>query len=396
MNQPRPTAARLRRQLAERLAEGGHVTSPGWRSAVDAVPRHAFLSTGVFRPVPGSAPTSYTPTLADEQSEAWLALCYADETLVTQIAGTVLPQDITGSIARQPSSSSTLPSLMLDMLEALDVEDGHRVLEIGTGTGYNAALLAHRVGAGNVTTVETDPDVAHRARSALHACGHPATVIVGDGRFGCPERAPYDRVIATCGVSRVRPEWVAQTRQGGVILTTVRGGLWSSGLAKLTVGENGTAEGVFVSEASFMRARQEETSGSVMFPSPDEGNARATGLGPEIADDWTARFVIDSTLDGVNLFQAVSLQGEPPADYWFHEPSGSFAVVGGNPGDGWTVRQGGPVSLWDTVERAIGAWRDAGSPSVTDFRVRITSDRQEIFTEKAPNTRWGKPVERLA
>ncbi|WP_207931250.1 rRNA adenine N-6-methyltransferase family protein [Streptomyces sp. 8K308] len=106
---------------------------------------------------------------ADEDSEGWLGLCYADESLITQIAGTIVPRDITGTIARQPSSSSTLPSLTVAKVEALDVRDGHRILEIGAGTGYNAAVLAHRVGAENVTTIETDPDVAAGARQALAA-----------------------------------------------------------------------------------------------------------------------------------------------------------------------------------------------------------------------------------
>ncbi|MDT0344796.1 ATP-grasp peptide maturase system methyltransferase [Streptomyces litchfieldiae] len=392
MTDPEKSAARLRRQLADRLSEAGHLKSPQWQAAVEAVPRHKFLSGGFFRSVPGSSPTAYAPVLPDEYSEGWLSLCYADESLVTQIAGTVVPRDITGTIARQPSSSSTLPSLMVDMLEALDVEDGNAVLEIGTGTGYNAGLLAHRIGVENITTVETDPDVAASARHALWGCGYQVDVVVADGRKGYADSAPYDRVIATCGVTRVRQEWVNQTRPGGIILTTLRGGLWSSGLAKLTRTGDGTAEGAFISEASFMRARQEKPESNLDIPGPDDGERRRTHLGGDIAHDWTARFIIDNTMDGLSLIGGVSLAGEPPSDYFLHPESGSFAAVSGSGDEGYTVRQGGPLRMWDTAERAIGEWREQGSPGVTAFRIRVTPEAQTVYLESAPGVAWVKPA----
>ncbi|WP_168220761.1 ATP-grasp peptide maturase system methyltransferase [Streptomyces sp. RFCAC02] len=380
-------AARLRRQLAERLVEDGHLRSAEWRAAVEEVPRHAFLSSGFFRPVPGSSPTAYAPVLPDERAESWLASCYADESLVTQIAGVIEPKDITGTIARLPSSSSTLPSLMVDMLEALDVRDGDTVLEVGTGTGYNAALLAHRVGAENVTTVDTDAAIAAKARNVLWTLGHHVTVVTGDGRHGHAERAPYDRTIATCGVAHVRPEWVAQTKPGGIVLTTVRGGLWSSGLAKLTVHDDGTAEGPFVSEASFMRARQEEPDADLTLPGADEGVRRGTGLTSDVLDDWTVRFLIDNCIDGLSLISGVSLNGGPPSDCLLHPGSGSFAVLSGD-----TVRQGGRMLLWDRVEEAIGRWKAAGSPAVTDLRVRLTPHEQRIFLPGVAAAWWAKPL----
>ncbi|ARQ70289.1 ATP-grasp peptide maturase system methyltransferase [Streptomyces marincola] len=383
-------AGRLRRQLADRLEEDGHVKSPEWRAAVEAVPRHAFLSSGVFRPVPGTAPTAYAPVLSDERSDAWLALCYSDESLVTQIAGVIEPRDVTGTIARLPSSSSTLPSLMVDMLEALEVEKGDTVLEIGTGTGYNAGLLAHRVGPDKVTTVETDPGIAARARNALWAAGYPVTVVVADGRLGFSERAPYDRVIATCSVTRVRSEWIAQTRPGGIVLTTIRGGLWSSGLAKLTVLGDGTAEGLFISEASFMRARQEEPDVQNSLPSADAGEQRPTAFGAGVLRDWTVRFLLDSCMDGLSLVNGVSLNGEPPSDYLLHSASDSFAALSGNDGDGYSVRQGGPLRIWDLAEEAIAKWQEVGSPSVADLRIEVTPRGQRIFTETSGGASWSR------
>lgn len=88
------------------------------------------------------------------------------------------------------TSSASKPDLVLSMLAALDVHDGHTVLEIGTGSGYNAALLAARLGAPSVTTVEIDPGLATSARAALVASGFPVTVLTGDGTQGYPANAP--------------------------------------------------------------------------------------------------------------------------------------------------------------------------------------------------------------
>ena len=77
-----------------------------------------------------------------------------------------------------------MPSLMARMLEALDVRDGHRVLEIGTGTGYNAALLCHRLGACNVVSIDIDPTLIVATRKRLAGLGHHPTLVVGDGTAG--------------------------------------------------------------------------------------------------------------------------------------------------------------------------------------------------------------------
>jgi protein-L-isoaspartate O-methyltransferase len=101
--------------------------------------------------------------------------------------------------------------------------DAHRVLEIGTGTGYNAALLAHRLGDGQVVSIEVDPQVAEQTRHALARAGFAPTVITADGSAGYPAGAPYDRVIATCSalLGQVPYQWVAQTRAGGRLVVPV-------------------------------------------------------------------------------------------------------------------------------------------------------------------------------
>ncbi len=122
------------RELAAELAGQG-VLDPGWRAAFENVPRHVFV------------PAAYA---ADGTPRDPACPAYRDESLTTQIAR--MPD--TGMVV--PTSSSTRPSLMARMLGLLDVAPGDTVLEIGTGTGYNAALLAHRLGDEAVTSIDID------------------------------------------------------------------------------------------------------------------------------------------------------------------------------------------------------------------------------------------------
>ncbi len=109
------------------------------------------------------------------------------------------------------------------MLEALDISLGMSVLEIGTGTGYNAALLCHRLGSACVTSVDIDPALVDAARERLAALGYTPRLAARDGSAGYPPGAPYDRVIATVGVHVIPAAWIGQTREGGRILANCTG-----------------------------------------------------------------------------------------------------------------------------------------------------------------------------
>jgi protein-L-isoaspartate(D-aspartate) O-methyltransferase len=119
---------------------------------------------------------------------------------------------------------ASAPGIVAQMLEQLDVQPGHRVLEIGAGTGYNAALLAHLVGPdGHVTTIDIDGDVVDAARSGLAAAGYGNVhVICGDGEYGYPGHAPYDRIIVTAGAWDVPPAWSDQLTMDGRIVVPLR------------------------------------------------------------------------------------------------------------------------------------------------------------------------------
>ncbi|WP_331733858.1 hypothetical protein OHU34_45985 (plasmid) [Streptomyces sp. NBC_00080] len=95
----------LLRQLIDAVTSGGSLDTDPWKKPAETVPRHEFLRIGFFRAVPHTSPTAWAPVLQDQ--DGWLSACYADESLVTQIVGTIRPADIHGEIMREPTSSST-------------------------------------------------------------------------------------------------------------------------------------------------------------------------------------------------------------------------------------------------------------------------------------------------
>jgi protein-L-isoaspartate(D-aspartate) O-methyltransferase len=117
-------------------------------------------------------------------------------------------------------SSSSQPAIMAIMLEQLDLQPGHKVLEIGAGTGYNAALMAHIVGeSGQVVAVEIDEDLTEAARRHLAAAGYEQVqAVCADGGYGYPDAAPFDRIILTVAAGDITPAWWDQLKPGGRIV----------------------------------------------------------------------------------------------------------------------------------------------------------------------------------
>ena len=114
------------------------------------------------------------------------------------------------------------PSMIAIMLEEADLRPGERVLEIGTGSGYHAALLAALVGPECVVSIERLPSLAAWGRRNLDRTGFGAvTVVTGDGSLGYAERAPYDCILATAGAPRLPAAWPKQLAERGRIVAPV-------------------------------------------------------------------------------------------------------------------------------------------------------------------------------
>jgi protein-L-isoaspartate O-methyltransferase len=223
--------------LAGEISERGALRSAQWRRVFTTVRRHVFLPRYLHEEEPGSIPAQWRVVEGTNPHyhHEWLTSVYSDTTLIVELKGQPIPPERGGGSHPIVTSSSTMPSLMMRMLEDLDIREGHRVLEIGTGTGYNAALLSERLGDVHVTSIDIAPELVATAGRRLAAHGYRPHLVAADGIAGVSDHAPYDRIIATCSVDRIPYAWITQTRSGGRILVNLRGPLMRSALALLTV-----------------------------------------------------------------------------------------------------------------------------------------------------------------
>ncbi|MDE3721420.1 methyltransferase, FxLD system [Nocardiopsis sp. N85] len=183
------TADALREGLIRQLRENGVLTAPAVEEAFRSVPRHTFVPNATLEEAYTNAPVH-------------------------------IKHDGNGASI----SCGSQPGVVATMLEQAALEPGMRVLELGAGTGYNAALLGHLAGpTGSVTTIDVDQDLVEGARARLKENGAAnVTVVLGDGALGHPDGAPFDRVIATVGCHDVPRAWVDQLAPGGRLIAPVR------------------------------------------------------------------------------------------------------------------------------------------------------------------------------
>lgn len=169
---------------------------------IDALTRKAVIKTSAVAAALRSIPRDhFTP---------WLSLqeAYADRAVIN-------PATSEANI-----STVSQPTAVAHFLEAFNLKPGQRVLEIGAGSGYQAALIAHIIGAsGHVTTVDIAELLVVKAKQNLQRLGiSNVEVVLGDGALGYLPAAPYDRIVATVGLRELPKLWTQQLEPGGKIV----------------------------------------------------------------------------------------------------------------------------------------------------------------------------------
>nr|BBH92980.1 O-methyltransferase [Thermogemmatispora argillosa] len=321
-----------------------------------------------------------------EQPGIWVRdearpLVYRDQALVTRV-------DEKG----RPLSSSSMPSIMAAMLEALAVQPGMHVLEIGTGTGYNAALLAELVApGGQVVTLDIDAELTTLATERLRLAGYGrrVQVVTADGLQGYPPAAPYERIIATGSYPRIPSAWCEQLAPQGVLVGDLVRPLTTPLFRLVKVGPRCLEGRLLPTPAFFMELRETE---------PLTGSPRQRA---PVRDPWqTLPRVEEAETD----LEGYELLYEPAFALWLelHLPgverrlyplpgSGKSRLLGtgllwqesllllwpdaeGPRPARWRVEVYGTVPLWSRVQRLHEQWLAVGAPSLEAYALEVAAD----------------------
>ncbi|MEU5714340.1 methyltransferase domain-containing protein [Streptomyces sp. NPDC020403] len=377
--------------LASGLMKKG-VLASDWLPAFKAVPRHLFVPDVIW-PGRAGANRQDDQVVRSEDPELWWKTVYTDAPITTQWDD---GKHAGPGRGRTPSCSNSMPTMVFSMLAALDVEAGHRVLEIGTGTGWNAALLCHRLGDMNVVTVEVDERIAAEARTRLLASDFHPRLVVGDGARGYGKDAPYDRIIATCSVGSIPGRWVGQTKPGAVIVAPWGPVYGGEAVARLTVTEAGTLTGRFVGSSAFMRLREQRKNLPPASDFLDEdlwpasGVESRTTLSPDDVGEWIHMFAIGVQVPDV--FCRVSDVREDSYRLWlFDRGRTSWASVDYTSGEtSFRVVQSGRRDLWRELEAAWRWWYQQGQPDFDRFGLTVDHRGHVVWldTPANPVPRW--------
>ncbi|WP_369383217.1 methyltransferase domain-containing protein [Streptomyces sp. cg36] len=340
--------------------------SPWVRDAMTALARHAFTPDTVW------SWNGYVWVPADRSAdpERWADLVYPgpDDSTVIQVTDGL------------PTSSLSCVAVVADMLDSLVPQPGHRVLELGTGAGWNAALLAHRTGpTGQVVSVEADPVLAEAAAQRLKANGCDVEVRCGDGRLGAPDRGPYDRVIATYAVDTVPWAWIQTTRGGGRVVYP-----WGRmGHFALTVADDGqSATGWLQGLALFMPDRH--TTPTTPQPPPPRLGDQAQFTDTELLTDLAAGHLLFALrVSHPHILITVDQQdGRPRVDL----RDGTGRTGHAEATTATDVRfAGNAADLWPDLRAGYQLWREHGRPEQWDFGMTVTPLTQTVWVH-SPKT----------
>lgn len=353
---------------AARLA--AEVTHPAsrWRPVVAGIPRHAFVPRWWdWAPGgPGFYHELWEPRDGTAEPAEWAAAAYRDRSLVTQVGA--LHADITGPDSRViglPTSSATMPSLLIQMFRHAMIGDGMDVLDVGTGSGYGCALLSRRLGDRHVTSVDIDEYLTKTATQRMGSIGLHPTVTTCDATGPLP--GTYDRIVSTVSVRPVPAGWLTALRPGGRLVTAIAGtGLIVTADKTLDGGAAGRIE---PDRAGFMPTRTgPDYPGGLLerFAAIRDADGEQAGTGRypvvHVGKAWELYSMLGVTVPGVD--HHYEEHGDGRRTVWLLHPDGSWARATGTPDGLPAVHQSGPQNLWDIVDDIRHAWlRDGSLPA---------------------------------
>ncbi|HWR47745.1 MAG TPA: methyltransferase domain-containing protein [Pseudonocardiaceae bacterium] len=363
-----------------------------WAALFAEVPRAAFIPDTIW--VDNDSGDALVALSKHTDPDGWHAVVSANAPVITQVnLGDVQP----GQKGSFPSSSCSQPTIVADMLDALDAQPGQSVLEIGTGTGWNAALLSRCVGEhGRVVTIEVDTRLAQDARRTLTNAGYDPLVITGDGMAGYSAGAPYDRVVCTASIRELVPRaWLDQLRPAGRLVTPW-GTDWSNGvMLTLTLAEDGIATGRFSGDLAFMRVRGQRRALYGWQPADSDiecaqistTECRGSDL-DRMLNPAKGRFAIGARLASCCLVIEWDKHGELHHNLELDDgATKSWAQLDADLNDPapFTVRQLGPRKLWDEAEAAYDWWYEQGEPGLDRFGFHSRDRRQWVWLDEPNN-----------
>jgi len=356
---------------AQALAE--RVTHPEsrWREAVANTPRHQFVPSW-WVGSGGRWQLRHGPSY----EAAWLETAYRDKTLVTKVgplhADHARPGD---EPTGRPTSSSTLPSLVLQMYRHARIGPKDTVLDVGTGSGYGTALLCRLLGDGQVTSIDVDDYLTTIAAQRLGELGLHPNIATVDATGPIP--GSFDRIVAMVSVRPIPASWLAALNPGGRLVTTITN--TSLIVSAVKTDDGGAAGQVERDWAMFMRTR----TGADYPPELDAlWKTARTAEGEHVS---TARYPVIDVLENAWELRSMVEILAPGTAFWFEEDGdtrtqlmvhqdGSWAravQTGKEPG---VVHQGGPRRLHDVLDEARDYWLENGSLPLYGANVRITPD----------------------